>query len=186
MRPTVQALNSCTKYSGSLGIKHDRIPHCHPGSWAGMTSQLNVALIRKLRGSLMRLDYFLTCYPWVFVRPDTGRRPVDWCRNWISAVQYFLHTAIISMRHTNLCSLIIKWKSHVAKYSSSFIFVWCERSNVAVTKDLAQRKLLEKRRWGDLGILLRYDNWSMSRVGKDSGHVMIYCWSAKTPPEGHV
>ena len=33
-----------------------------------MTSQLNVALIHKLRGSLVRLDYFLTCYPWVYVQ----------------------------------------------------------------------------------------------------------------------
>ena len=26
----------------------------------------------------------LTCYPWVFVEPGTGRRPVDWCRNQLS------------------------------------------------------------------------------------------------------
>ena len=41
-----------------------------------------VALIRKLSGSLMCLsNIFLTCYPWVFVQPDTGERPVDCCRN---------------------------------------------------------------------------------------------------------
>ena len=26
------------------------------------------------------LGLFLTCYPWVFVQPATGMRPVDWCR----------------------------------------------------------------------------------------------------------
>ena len=31
--------------------------------------------------SLMCLGYFLTCYPWGFIQPGTGRRPVDWCRN---------------------------------------------------------------------------------------------------------
>ena len=37
---------------------HDRTPHYHPISWAWKTSQLNVALIRKLRRSLMGLDYY--------------------------------------------------------------------------------------------------------------------------------
>ena len=27
------------------------------------------------------LDLFFTNYQWVFEQPDTGRRPVDWCRN---------------------------------------------------------------------------------------------------------
>ena len=45
-----------------------------------MTSQLNVALMRRLRGSLMCLASLLTCYPWSFVQPGTGRRLVDWCR----------------------------------------------------------------------------------------------------------
>ena len=39
------------------------------GMDALMTSQLNVALIRRLRGSLMCLAYFLTCYLWLFVQP---------------------------------------------------------------------------------------------------------------------
>ena len=29
----------------------------------------------------MCLAFFVTCYSWVFVQPDTGRRPVDRCRN---------------------------------------------------------------------------------------------------------
>ena len=33
--------------------------------------------------SLKCLTYFLPCYPRVFVQPDTGSRPVDWCRFWI-------------------------------------------------------------------------------------------------------
>ena len=48
--------NSCTKCPG---IIHERTPDCHPVSWAWMTSQLNLALIRKLLGSLMCLAY---CY----------------------------------------------------------------------------------------------------------------------------
>ena len=27
------------------------------------------------------LAIFLTYYPCMFVQPDTGSRPVDWCRN---------------------------------------------------------------------------------------------------------
>ena len=53
---------------------------------ARMVSRLYVALIRNLRWSLMCLAYFLTCYPWVLVQPDTGRRTVDWCRNWMSVL----------------------------------------------------------------------------------------------------
>ena len=30
------------------------------------------------------LGLFLTCYVWVFEQPSTGRRPVDWCRNYMS------------------------------------------------------------------------------------------------------
>ena len=46
-----------------------------------MTTQLSAVLISKLRGSLMRLAYYLHVTPWVFVQPGPGRRPVDWCRN---------------------------------------------------------------------------------------------------------
>ena len=42
-------------------------------------------LIRKLRGSMMCLAYFL-CYPWVFAQLGTGRRPVDCCRNLMSVL----------------------------------------------------------------------------------------------------
>ena len=35
----------------------------------GLGSQLYVALMHKLRGSLMCWAYFLTCYPRVFVHP---------------------------------------------------------------------------------------------------------------------
>ena len=54
----------------------------------------NVALLRKVRGSLMCLVYFLTCYTCVFVRPYIGRRPVDWCRNWVS-VLYILACCLL-------------------------------------------------------------------------------------------
>ena len=48
---------------------------------AWMTSQLNVALTRKLCVSLMYLASSLTYTPFVIVQPGTDRRPVDWCRN---------------------------------------------------------------------------------------------------------
>ena len=38
-----------------------------------MTSQLKVALTRKLHGSLVYLAYVLACFPLVIVQPDTGR-----------------------------------------------------------------------------------------------------------------
>ena len=41
-----------------------------------MISKLNVALVCKLRVSLMCLDYFLTYFTWVYVQPGTGRHPV--------------------------------------------------------------------------------------------------------------
>ena len=44
---------------------------------AWMTSQLIKALIRKLRGLLMCLAYFWTCFPWVFIQQGTGKRTVD-------------------------------------------------------------------------------------------------------------
>ena len=67
--------------------RHARLSHNFLGMDALMTSQLKVALIRnvalicKLRGSLMHLAYFLTYHTWAFLQPGTGRRPVDWCGN---------------------------------------------------------------------------------------------------------
>ena len=48
-----------------------RLPLNFLGLDTWMTSKLNVALIRKLGGSLVYLTYFLTCYPWVFVHSGT-------------------------------------------------------------------------------------------------------------------
>ena len=47
----------------------------------GCMNDLNVALIRKLRGYWGNWFVFLMCYPWVFIQPGTGRRPVDWSEN---------------------------------------------------------------------------------------------------------
>ena len=77
---SVPTFNSCTIHVGSTW-PYVRVPPIFLGMDILMTSQLTVALIRKLRGSLMCLDYFLTCYLWVFKQPCTGRRPVDWCRD---------------------------------------------------------------------------------------------------------
>ena len=63
MISTVPTFNSCTKRVGSWEKIYNQMPDCHPFSvtYAWMTLQLNVALISKLHGSLMCLDYFLTC-----------------------------------------------------------------------------------------------------------------------------
>ena len=45
---------------------HTWLPPIFMGMNAKMTSQLNVAVIHKLRGSLMCLAYFLTCYPCLY------------------------------------------------------------------------------------------------------------------------
>ena len=58
--------------SGHNTRPHTRLPQRFLGMDALVTSQLNVGLICKLRGSLMCLAYFLTCYPWVFVQPGTA------------------------------------------------------------------------------------------------------------------
>ena len=49
---------------------HNIRPHAHlPRTiWERIASQLNVALIRKLRGSLLFLAYFFKCHPRVYVQ----------------------------------------------------------------------------------------------------------------------
>ena len=56
---TVPTFNSCTRCLGSLGIIHVRtwLPPSFLALDAWMTSQLNGALIRKLRGTLTCLAY---------------------------------------------------------------------------------------------------------------------------------
>ena len=44
-----------------------------------------VAFIRKLHGPMMCSGYSLTRRPLVLVQPGTGKRPVDWCKNSMSA-----------------------------------------------------------------------------------------------------
>ena len=56
-----------------------RLPPSFLSMDAWITSQLNVALIRKLLGYAWRI--VVTCYAWEYVQPGTIRRPVDWCRN---------------------------------------------------------------------------------------------------------
>ena len=47
--------------------------------------------LRKLRWLLMCLAHLLTCYQRVCVQPGTGRRPVDWWRNYM-VVLYSQHS----------------------------------------------------------------------------------------------
>ena len=62
---------------------HARLPPSFLGMNVWMTSQLSVALIHKIRGSFVCFAYFLTCYPRVLAQPGTGRRPVDWWKNYM-------------------------------------------------------------------------------------------------------
>ena len=73
---TVSTFDSLNKCVGSLGIIHDRAPSCL-GMDAWMTLKLIVALIRKLRRSLMGLAYCFDMLSTDVVQPSTGRCPVD-------------------------------------------------------------------------------------------------------------
>ena len=72
------AFNSCTNWFDITGKIHNSTPDCHLVSWS-LTSQLRVALMRMLRGSLMCLAYFF----WHVIRgcaqQGTGKCPVDFC-----------------------------------------------------------------------------------------------------------
>ena len=70
---------------GHNTLPHARLPPSYPGT-AWLTLQLNVTLIRMQRGSFVCLAYFLTYHVWVYVQPDTDRRPVDWCSNYMSVL----------------------------------------------------------------------------------------------------
>ena len=95
-KSSVRAFNSCTICVGISCKIHDRTPDCHSVSSDGcdhtsQTSQLDHGVCQAvtggmrlgggfagysgfLHGSLMCLAYVLTCNPWVFVQPSTGRR----------------------------------------------------------------------------------------------------------------
>ena len=64
---------------------HARLPHSFLGMNACVSSCLNVALFHTLCVSLMSFAYLLNYFPRAFLQPVTGRRPVDWCRNQMSA-----------------------------------------------------------------------------------------------------
>ena len=60
---TVPTFNPCTKCLAQHGHNsrpHAQLQHSVLSMDVWITSKLNVALIRKLRGSLMCLNYFLT------------------------------------------------------------------------------------------------------------------------------
>ena len=79
----VPTFNSYTKCKVRQVTIHDRMPDCHgfPGMTALISSQINVALIRELRESLMSLAYYLTCYTRVCTTRHwqmSGRLVQDW------------------------------------------------------------------------------------------------------------
>ena len=113
---TVPAFNSCTICMASTGIIHDRTPYYHPVSWARMrqlTSQLNVALIRKLRGSLVCLAYFF----------DMLSMDVCTTRHW--------QTSGRLVQELNVCTVYALNEKgnvhHSLRYHSVFLFMlYCE------------------------------------------------------------
>ena len=84
--PTVTTYNACNTYLGSPGIIHDRTPRL-PLSFLGNGCMDNLTTDRSfyLQATWIIdvLSFFLTCYPWVFVHPGIGKRPVDWCKNYM-------------------------------------------------------------------------------------------------------
>ena len=83
----VTAFNSCTRCMGSPGMKHDRTPNCHLGSWVCMrphvpdlSTERSIYLQATWVINVLGLCFF-TWYPWLYIKPGTGRCPVDWCRN---------------------------------------------------------------------------------------------------------
>ena len=112
--------NSCTKCVGSRGI---------------------ILFIRKLHLTSMWLDYFLDIKAWRFKQPGIDRRPVDWCRNWISVLQsrkfmFTLYNAFISSMGRILtfsyissprtiipclCRLVFNWRLRLPKVTKDRI-----------------------------------------------------------------
>ena len=70
-----------------------------------LTSQLNAALIRKLRGSLICMAYVLTCHPWCLYNQALAdvRSTGAWieCLYWIFPLQGFPTSRFW---HSNTCT----------------------------------------------------------------------------------
>ena len=62
---------------------HTKLPPSFLAMDAWLSSQLNVLWFASYVGHWCIWLFFSTCYPWVFVEPGTGRRPIDCCRNQI-------------------------------------------------------------------------------------------------------
>ena len=76
---------------------HTRWPHSFLGINGWMTSQLNVALIRKLHGFVLSLDYIFDMLSKGFVQRGTGRHSVEWYLQELNVCHsfervYLLHT----------------------------------------------------------------------------------------------
>ena len=82
---TVTTSNSCTKCMGSLGIIHDRKPKCHPVSCAWIHGWTHINA-RSLDSLYYVCHWRAWLIFWVFVQPGTSRRPVYWCRNFMSVL----------------------------------------------------------------------------------------------------
>ena len=144
---------------GQLG--HDTRPHAQLApsflcmdTW--VTSQLNVAFIRRLRGSSnMCLAYFLTCYPWVIVQPGTSRCPVDWCRKLMSALyvcvcmyvykkdMYVFVSVCLYIKFIYLCMLLCMYVC-ICVYVCMFVCTYvCTYMHICYCKCLSKTRPLD-------------------------------------------
>ena len=80
--PTFNSFTEC------VGIMHDLTPDCHPFPGHGCVDDLITVRSFDLQATWVIdvLGFFLTCYPWLFAQPGTGRRPVERCRNYMSVL----------------------------------------------------------------------------------------------------
>ena len=84
----VPTFSYCTKCVDSLVIIHDRTSvtqfpghGCMDDLKTGGSFESQAAWVIDELGL-----FFLTRHPWVFVQPGTGRRPVAWCRYFMSVL----------------------------------------------------------------------------------------------------
>ena len=79
---------------GGGGQPHIGVSPSFLGMDARMTSKQDIALIRKVATWVIDVLDLLTCHLWVFVQPDTGRRPFDWCRNQLTVPYGYMDSLV--------------------------------------------------------------------------------------------
>ena len=90
---------------------HDRMPTLFTGHGCKNDSTTERNVDSQATWVIYILCLFLTCYPWVFFQPGTGRFLVDWCRNSMY-VLYAVNSSTIGREFTiqeNLVKIQVTW-----------------------------------------------------------------------------